>query len=62
MPTSITTAPILSPFDRCDRCGAVATAKAVLVGGGELLFCGHHAREHGPRLNELHAKLFVQLG
>jgi hypothetical protein len=61
MPTTITAVPILSPFDRCDRCGATAKAKAILVGGGELLFCGHHARIHGPRLNELQAKLFLQL-
>lgn len=61
MPTSITTVPILSPLDRCDRCGATAQAKVVLAGGGELLFCAHHARKHGPRLNELQAKLFLQL-
>ena len=35
-------------LDRCDRCGAAAVLRAVLATGGELLFCGHHGREHGP--------------
>jgi hypothetical protein len=38
----------LTRLDRCDRCGAAALLRASLAGGGELLFCGHHAREHGP--------------
>jgi hypothetical protein len=27
--------------------------RAVLAGGGDLLFCGHHARAHEDRLREL---------
>ncbi|WP_298252842.1 hypothetical protein [uncultured Arthrobacter sp.] len=35
----------LTALDRCDRCGAQAYVRAVLQSsGGELLFCGHHAR------------------
>lgn len=35
----------LTTMDRCDRCGAQAYVRAVLESsGGELLFCGHHAR------------------
>jgi hypothetical protein len=35
----------LNALDRCDRCGAQAYVRAVLeTSGGELLFCGHHAR------------------
>ncbi|RAN71220.1 hypothetical protein B5P43_34155 [Bacillus sp. SRB_336] len=35
----------LSTLDRCDRCGAQAYVRVVLESsGGELLFCGHHAR------------------
>ena len=35
----------LNSLDRCDRCGAQAYVRAVLESsGGELLFCGHHAR------------------
>ncbi|OZM79328.1 hypothetical protein [Pseudonocardia sp. MH-G8] len=43
--------------DRCDRCTASAQVRAVLPSGGELLFCGHHARAHGPRLREVGAVL-----
>ena len=34
----------LTAMDRCDRCGAQAFYRAVLV-SGELLFCAHHGRE-----------------
>ncbi len=35
----------LNALDRCDRCGAQAYVRVVLESsGGELLFCGHHAR------------------
>lgn len=37
--------PALTRADRCDRCSAAAQVRAVLP-GGELLFCGHHARAH----------------
>jgi hypothetical protein len=43
-------APALSASDRCDRCGAQAYLRAELHTGGELLFCAHHAREHGDKL------------
>lgn len=46
---------------RCDRCGAAAQLRATLPSGGELLFCGHHAREHGPKLLELRAGLHSTL-
>jgi hypothetical protein len=36
----------LTAADRCDRCGAQAYVRATLPGGGELLFCAHHARAH----------------
>ncbi len=41
----------LTVADRCDRCGAQAFFRAVLV-SGELLFCAHHGREYGARLAE----------
>jgi hypothetical protein len=40
----------LSALDLCDRCGAQAYVRVVLPGGGELLFCAHHARQHGEAL------------
>lgn len=39
----------LTALDRCDRCGAGARVRANLI-TGELLFCGHHAREAGHSL------------
>jgi len=40
----------LTAADRCDRCGAQAYVRFTLAGGGELMFCAHHAQEHGPAL------------
>jgi len=45
----------LTAVDRCDRCGAQAYLRVSLQGGGELLFCAHHAREHGDKLREIAA-------
>jgi hypothetical protein len=55
--TTTLTRPELTAADRCDRCGAAAQVRVVLPSGGELLFCGHHARKHNARLVELEAKL-----
>lgn len=41
----------LTVADRCDRCGAQAFFRAVLI-SGELLFCAHHGREYGAKLAE----------
>lgn len=43
----------LTPADRCDRCGAQAYVRAVLPGGGDLLFCAHHGRAFAARLREV---------
>lgn len=51
------TRPALTAADRCDRCGAAAQVRAVLSTGGELLFCGHHARKHEEKLRELEAEI-----
>jgi len=40
----------LNAVDRCDRCGAQAYVRAVMLNGGELLFCGHHAKEYAEKL------------
>jgi hypothetical protein len=39
--------------ERCDRCGAQAKVRVVLPGGGDLVFCGHHAREYDVRIREV---------
>jgi hypothetical protein len=49
----------LSVADRCDRCGAQAFVRVVLR-AGDLLFCGHHARENAPALESI--ALFVEDG
>ena len=44
----------LNALDRCDRCGAQAFVRAVLeTSGGELFFCGHHARAVEEKLRPL---------
>jgi len=52
----VTTAVAPSPLtasDRCDRCGAQAYLRVQLASGSELLFCAHHAREHGDKLRTI---------
>ncbi|HEY8458406.1 MAG TPA: hypothetical protein VIL34_22630 [Actinopolymorphaceae bacterium] len=43
----------LSAADRCDRCGAQAYVRVSLASGGELMFCGHHGRQHSEKLREI---------
>ena len=58
MTTAVATgAAALSAADRCDRCGAQAYLKVELQSGGELLFCAHHAREHGDALKAVAANV-----
>jgi hypothetical protein len=52
MSSTLTAAPALSPADRCDGCGAQAYVRVTLVGGGELLFCGHHWGRHGDAIKD----------
>lgn len=35
----------------CDRCGAQAKVRVVLMNGFDLVFCGHHDREYAERLS-----------
>lgn len=55
--TTTLTRPELTAVDRCDRCNAAAKVRALLPSGGELLFCGHHAREYESKLKEMEAEL-----
>jgi hypothetical protein len=43
----------LTALDRCDRCGSQAYMCATLKSGTELLFCGHHAHEHGDKIRAI---------
>jgi hypothetical protein len=51
--TAVAPSSPLTVADRCDRCGAQAYLRVELQSGGELLFCAHHAREHGDKLKEI---------
>jgi hypothetical protein len=55
--TAVAPSAALSAADRCDRCGAQAYLRVELQTGGELLFCAHHAREHGDKLREIAAQV-----
>jgi hypothetical protein len=55
--TAVATSTPLTAADRCDRCGAQAYLRVELLSGGELLFCAHHAREHGDALKEVAANM-----
>jgi Zn ribbon nucleic-acid-binding protein len=54
-PTLTTTTSPAPPAagDRCDRCNAQAKIRVVLPGGGDLVFCGHHAREYDTKIREV---------
>lgn len=54
---TLTSPATLTAADRCDRCGAAASVRVVLASGGELLFCGHHTKQHSQRLTEINAVL-----
>jgi hypothetical protein len=36
--------------ERCDRCSAAGKLRVTLAGGGELVFCGHHANKFADDL------------
>jgi hypothetical protein len=62
MNTAVAPSSPLTAVDRCDRCGAQAYLRVELAGGGELLFCAHHAREHGERLREIAVTVHDETG
>ena len=47
----------LNALDRCDRCGAQAYVRAVLLTGGELMFCAHHGKEYAVKLKSVAATI-----
>lgn len=49
MTTALASPAPLTALDRCDRCGAQAVVRATFA-PGDLLFCGHHARQHAEAL------------
>jgi hypothetical protein len=51
--TAVAPSPQFTALDRCDRCGAQAYVRVELSTGGVLMFCAHHAREHGDKLQQV---------
>ena len=47
----------LTALDRCDQCSAAARVIATFL-NGELMFCGHHAREQRDALIEKAAAVY----
>jgi hypothetical protein len=52
----------LTALDLCDRCGAQAYVRVLMPGGGELLFCAHHSREHSKKLAEVAVEIQDETG
>ncbi len=44
------TATVPAADERCDRCNAAGKLRVKLAGGGELVFCGHHANKYSEDL------------
>ncbi len=61
MTTAVAPTP-LTATDRCDRCGAQAYLRVHLSSGGELLFCAHHAREHGDKIKSIAVNVHDETG
>ncbi len=47
----------LTALDRCDRCSAQAYLRAVLLNGGELMFCAHHGKKYAEKLKSVAAHI-----
>ncbi|MEO6887175.1 MAG: hypothetical protein ABI232_12955 [Jatrophihabitantaceae bacterium] len=56
MTTTLAASP-LTATDRCDRCGAQAYVRAIMISGSELLFCAHHWHDNEARLREIGADI-----
>ena len=59
--TTIAASP-LTAVDRCDRCGAQAYVRAVLLSGSELLFCAHHWHENEAALRKISGTIHDETG
>ena len=53
-------APALTAQDRCDRCGAQAYVR-IFIGFSDLLFCGHHYRDHEDKILKTAAHIHSEL-
>lgn len=47
----------LTAADRCDRCSAQAHVRAIMPGGGDLIFCNHHAKQYEEHLRKVAVRI-----
>ncbi len=47
----------LTAADRCDRCSAQARVRAIMNGGGDLIFCNHHAQQYEEQLRKVAVRI-----
>jgi hypothetical protein len=45
--------------ERCDRCSAPGKLRIIVAGGGELVFCGHHANRYAEQLVSIAVQVAV---
>jgi hypothetical protein len=52
----------LEPDSRCDRCNVAAKLRILVTGGGDLVFCGHHANAYAENLLRIVVDVAVEPG
>lgn len=45
--------------ERCDRCNASGKLRITTAGGGQLVFCGHHANKYAEQLVKIAVQVAV---
>ena len=45
--------------ERCDRCTAAGKLRVMTAGGGQLVFCGHHANKYAEKLVKIAVQVAV---
>jgi hypothetical protein len=45
--------------EQCDRCSAAAKLRVIVAGGGDLVFCGHHANKYAENLVKIAIEVSV---
>ena len=45
--------------EQCDRCLAAAKLRVQVAGGGDLVFCGHHANKYAEDLVKIAIEVFA---
>jgi hypothetical protein len=45
--------------ERCDRCNASGKLRVMTAGGGQLVFCGHHANKYAEKLVQIAVQVAV---